>query len=145
MSRCTALHCTALNRCRSCTALQVGQEGVAGLAEVEEAAVRALAGDVPSDCGVDVMEMAAVVPGIKDHKSDLVNAGVRLKLFMVGHSGVKDVLTMATIATANFAYDNLNKVGASAVIVKISVTRKGRALTGPTFLAPAKGWRPLAT
>ena len=66
---------------------------------------------------------------------------VQKKKSELAYDDEQDVLTMATIATANFAYDNLNKVGASAVIAKISVTRKGRALTAATFLAPAVGWR----
>ena len=37
-----------------------------------------------------MMEIATVVPGIKDHKSDLVKTGVKLKQFMVDHTGVKD-------------------------------------------------------
>jgi len=45
---------------------------------------------------------------------------VQKKKSELAYEDEQDVLTMATIATANFAYDNLNKVGASAVIVKIS-------------------------
>ena len=67
-----------------------GQEGVAGLAEVEEAAGGAPASDAPAGRGFDMMEIATVVPGIKDHKSDLVKTGATLKQFMVDHTGVKD-------------------------------------------------------
>jgi hypothetical protein len=38
---------------------------------------------------------------------------VQKKKSELAHDDEQDVLTMATIATANFAYDNLNKVGAS--------------------------------
>jgi hypothetical protein len=67
-----------------------GQEGVAGLAEVEEAAGGAPADHATAGRGFDVMEIATVVPGIKEHKSDLVKTGVKLKQFMVDHTGVKD-------------------------------------------------------
>ena len=71
------------------------QEGVAILAEVEEAAGGAQASDGPANHGpagqgFDMMEIATVVPGIKDHKSDLVKMAAKLKQFMVDHTGVKD-------------------------------------------------------
>ena len=80
-----------------------GQDGQAGLGveqgEVEEGAagqvevMAAAAANHDSDNdggGVDMMEIATVVPGIKDHKSDLVKAGARLKKFMIDHGGVRD-------------------------------------------------------
>jgi hypothetical protein len=65
------------------------EEGAAGRVEVMAAA--AANHDSDNDGGgVDMMEIATVVPGIKDHKSDLVKAGARLKKFMIDHGGVRD-------------------------------------------------------
>ena len=67
------------------------EEG-AGLMEVEQGATSQVEGmeAAATNTGVDMMEIATVVPGIKDHKSDLVRAGARLKKFMMDHNGVRD-------------------------------------------------------
>jgi hypothetical protein len=58
---------------------------------------------------------------------------VQKKKSELAYEDEQDVLTMATIATANFAYDNLNKVGASAVIIKIFVICRCRGECSRTW------------
>jgi hypothetical protein len=72
-----------------------GGGGEGGLQEPEAATgpmeeEKAATGCRPDGGSVDLMEITTVVPGIKDHKSDLVKVGARLKQFMVHHSGVTD-------------------------------------------------------